>query len=100
MSKVIVERAVSPEALPEDSGRVGAEKAPGDSVRPLSFADYCGQEDVKDNLSVYVEAAKKRDKQLELEYDVINHSHHELPSLRAMLRRNHLVATICLSLQT
>lgn len=38
--------------LPEDTGEV--------SLRPRSLSDYIGQEKVKENLSVFIKAAKMR----------------------------------------
>ncbi len=47
-----------PEPLPE-------EKEFEDSLRPKRFGDFIGQEKIKENLSVFVEAAKKRGEPLD-----------------------------------
>ena len=51
-----------------ESRIVGTESLPSDyevenSLRPKTLNDYTGQEKAKENLSVYIEAAKKRRKQ-------------------------------------
>ena len=51
-------RVISTEAKKEDEK---TEK----SLRPLSLKDYIGQEKIKDNLKVYIEAAKKRNEPLD-----------------------------------
>lgn len=43
--------------LPEDTGEV--------SLRPRSLSDYIGQEKVKENLSVFIKAAKMRGEPLD-----------------------------------
>ena len=53
-----------------ESRIVGTESLPSDyevenSLRPKSLADYTGQEKAKENLSVYIEAAKKRGEALD-----------------------------------
>ena len=52
---VAVERLVLPEAT--DSDQVVEQKRP--QIRPLTFRDYPGQAQVKNNLEVYVKAARK-----------------------------------------
>ncbi|MBM7644701.1 Holliday junction DNA helicase RuvB [Scopulibacillus daqui] len=47
------ERMVSGESIPE-------EELIERSIRPQKLADYIGQEQVKDNLSIFIEAAKQR----------------------------------------
>ncbi len=51
-------RIISTEVLPE-------EKNTETSLRPLCMADYIGQDKVKENLSVYIEAAKGRNESLD-----------------------------------
>ena len=48
---------ISPTFAPQDAGEVG--------LRPRMLADYTGQEKVKGNLSVYIEAARKRNEPLD-----------------------------------
>lgn len=48
-------RIVSPEVIRQDD-----ESAAELSLRPTSLNEYIGQEKVKENLSIYIEAAKKR----------------------------------------
>ena len=45
-------RMISAEYLPEDDG--------DNPLRPRTLAEYIGQEKVKDNLSVFINAAKIR----------------------------------------
>ena len=52
------ERLITPHAMIEDN-------AEGNKVRPKTMQDYIGQKKVKDNLSVYVEAAKARGEALD-----------------------------------
>ena len=35
------------------------------SIRPTTLKEYYGQKEIKENLSVYIEAAKKRDESLD-----------------------------------
>ncbi len=51
------DRIVSGEILEEDQEEV--------SIRPLSLEEYIGQEDVKQNIKVYIEAAKLREEPLD-----------------------------------
>lgn len=51
-------RIISTEVLPE-------EKNTETSLRPLCMTDYIGQDKVKENLSVYIEAAKGRNESLD-----------------------------------
>lgn len=51
-------RAVAPEYSPEDA-------ATELSLRPKTLQDYIGQEKVKDNLSIYIEAARMRGESLD-----------------------------------
>ncbi len=51
------ERIVSSEELVEDQI--------SDSIRPLSLGEYIGQEDVKENIRIFIEAAKMRDESLD-----------------------------------
>ena len=51
-------RMISAEYLPEDDG--------DNPLRPRTLAEYIGQEKVKDNLSVFINAAKIRGEALEL----------------------------------
>ena len=53
-------RLVSPAAEPED-GENGAEG----SLRPHRLDEYIGQEKAKENLKVYLEAARRRGEQLD-----------------------------------
>ncbi len=53
-----------------ESRIVGADSVPSDyevenSLRPKTLADYTGQEKAKENLSIYIEAAKKRKEALD-----------------------------------
>ena len=50
------ERIVSPEAMGNDSEV---------SLRPRTFADYIGQKKVKENMEIFIEAAKKRNESLD-----------------------------------
>ena len=52
------ERLITPHATLEDS-------AEGNKVRPKTLQDYIGQEKVKENMSIYVEAAKARGEALD-----------------------------------
>lgn len=52
------ERLITPHAMIEDNSE-------GNKVRPKTLADYIGQQKVKDNLTVYVEAAKARGEALD-----------------------------------
>lgn len=50
------ERIVSPEVMGNDSEI---------SLRPRTFADYIGQKKVKENMQIFIEAAKKRNESLD-----------------------------------
>ncbi len=52
------ERLITPHAMLEDN-------SDGNKVRPKTLDDYIGQQKVKDNLTVYVEAAKARGEALD-----------------------------------
>ena len=52
-------RLVAQEYTPEDSGI-------DNSLRPKTLSEYIGQQKVKENLSIYMEAAKKRGEALDL----------------------------------
>ncbi|TCP32256.1 Holliday junction DNA helicase subunit RuvB [Scopulibacillus darangshiensis] len=52
------ERMVSGESIPEEEVMEG-------SIRPQKLAEYIGQEQVKENLSVFIEAAKQRQEPLD-----------------------------------
>ena len=52
------DRIVSGEELFEDSIKE-------DSIRPLTLSEYIGQKDVKENIKVYIEAAKMRGESLD-----------------------------------
>lgn len=52
------ERLITPHAMVDDNSE-------GNKVRPKTMQDYIGQKKVKDNLSVYVEAAKARGEALD-----------------------------------
>ena len=52
------ERLITPHAMLEDNSE-------GNKVRPKTLTDYIGQQKVKDNLTVYVEAAKARGEALD-----------------------------------
>lgn len=54
----IPERSITPEAVPGD---INFEL----SVRPRSFEDFIGQEKLKENLKVFIQAAKQRDESLD-----------------------------------
>jgi Holliday junction DNA helicase RuvB len=54
----IPERSIAPEANAED---LNFEQ----SVRPRSFEEFVGQEKIKENLKVYIQAAKQRDESLD-----------------------------------
>lgn len=51
------DRLITNEELDEDKSE--------SSIRPLSIDEYIGQEDVKQNIKVYIEAAKMRDESLD-----------------------------------
>ena len=53
------ERMVSPEAMPSDEDDVDY------SLRPKTLNEYIGQEKVKENLAVYIKAAKQRNEPLD-----------------------------------
>ena len=48
---------ISPTFAPQDAGEIG--------LRPKLLADYTGQEKAKSNLSVYIEAARRRNEPLD-----------------------------------
>ena len=52
------ERLITPHAMYEDN-------AEGNKVRPKRLSDYIGQSKVKENMSIYVEAAKARGEALD-----------------------------------
>ncbi len=52
-------RLSSPELLPQDSGELEL------SLRPKTLRDYIGQDQVKENLAVYIEAARRRGEPLD-----------------------------------
>lgn len=54
----VEERLITPHVMLEDN-------AEGNKVRPKTLEDYIGQQKVKDNLTVYVEAAKVRGEALD-----------------------------------
>lgn len=58
MTGVREERLISSELLPEDRQETT-------TLRPKTFADYIGQDKIKKNLQVYVEAAKRRGEALD-----------------------------------
>ena len=55
---------MSRDGLPADPALQGPD-ALDRALRPQTFADFVGQEDIKANLAVYVEAARKRDEALD-----------------------------------
>lgn len=52
-------RMVSPEAIPNDTDDIEI------SLRPKTLSEYIGQDKVKENMSIYIEAAKKRGEPLD-----------------------------------
>ncbi len=54
----IPERSIAPEVRPEE---INFEL----SVRPRTFEEYVGQEKIKENLKIYIQAAKQRDEALD-----------------------------------
>ncbi len=54
----IPERDIAPEAKTEEHGFE-------QSMRPRSFDEFVGQEQIKDNLKIFIEAAKQRDEALD-----------------------------------
>lgn len=52
-------RMVSPEAIPNDTDDIEV------SLRPKTLSEYIGQDKVKENMSIYIEAAKKRGEPLD-----------------------------------
>ena len=48
-----------------DGGSLPSDYEVENSLRPKTLADYTGQEKAKENLSVYIEAAKKRGEALD-----------------------------------
>ena len=69
----------------EEDRIIGRVKQPSDidekSLRPLKLEDYSGQEKIKKNLKIFIEAAKKRGESLDhvLLYDGRWHAHHHGP---------------------
>jgi Holliday junction DNA helicase RuvB len=57
-----IERYTAPTATDEE---LHVESIPGNPLRPLSFADYPGQQRAKDNLGIYVRAARSEEKPLD-----------------------------------
>ena len=55
------EKIISPELIDSD----GQEERFENSLRPKVLADYIGQDKVKENMKVYIEAAKKRGEPLD-----------------------------------
>ena len=51
-------RLVSAQEMPEDSGQERG-------LRPLSLSEYIGQDKVKENMAIYIEAAKRRESALD-----------------------------------
>lgn len=51
-------RVIAPEYVPEDA-------EVENPLRPRTFADYVGQEKVKENLEVFIQAAKQRKESLD-----------------------------------
>ena len=51
-------RIISPEIIAEEDVAEG-------SIRPQSFSEYIGQDKVKENLAIYIEAAKRRNEPLD-----------------------------------
>ena len=60
---MIEDRVISPEQIFEDSEF--EEKENELSLRPKDFSEYIGQDKVKENLTVYIEAAKARGETLD-----------------------------------
>ena len=56
-----IERYVDAAAISEDMNAPAVEN----SIRPNTFADYPGQNRAKENLQIYVQAARKRGKALD-----------------------------------
>ncbi|MCX4257055.1 MAG: Holliday junction branch migration DNA helicase RuvB [Oscillospiraceae bacterium] len=52
-------RTVSPEVIPKDT------EEPDLNLRPKTLSEYIGQDKVKENMSIYIEAAKKRGEPLD-----------------------------------
>ena len=52
-------RVIAPEYVPEDA-------EVENPLRPRTFADYVGQEKVKENLEVFIQAAQQRKESLDL----------------------------------
>ena len=48
---------ISPTFAPQDAGEIG--------LRPKLLSDYTGQEKAKGNLSIYIEAARRRNEPLD-----------------------------------
>ena len=60
---MIEDRVISPELIYEDDNF--DEKIDETTLRPQNFSEYIGQEKVKENLKVYIEAAKDRGEALD-----------------------------------
>jgi Holliday junction DNA helicase RuvB len=60
----VSQRLVSPEA-PEGDDELGSAGTNEKSLRPVHIQDYIGQKKVKENLSLFLEAAKKRQEPLD-----------------------------------
>ena len=56
-SEELTSPIISPTFAPQDAGEIG--------LRPKLLSDYTGQEKAKDNLSVYIEAARRRNEPLD-----------------------------------
>lgn len=55
------ERIINPEKMIEDS----IEERMENSLRPKVLSEYIGQDKVKENMKIYIEAAKKRKEPLD-----------------------------------
>ncbi len=60
---MIEDRVISPELIYEDEEFT--EKVDETSLRPQTLSEYIGQDKVKENLKVYIEAAKSRGEALD-----------------------------------
>lgn len=58
MEKNIPERIIAPQEVPED-------KKVENTLRPLVLGDFVGQEKLKENLNIFIEAARKRSEPLD-----------------------------------